>query len=127
MGPFTMGDMAGLDVSYRSARSRADRRCATMEIADKVVEMGRHGQKTNAGWYRYVEGNRTPQPDPEIERLILDTAAAAGIDRKDFDDTEILHRCMFALINEGAKILEEGMAYRASDIVVIYVYGYGFP
>ena len=129
MGPFTMGDMAGLDVGYRvrQERGRPPANYRYSEIADKVVEMGRHGQKTNAGWYRYVEGNRTPQPDPEIERLILDSAAAAGIARKDFDDTEILHRCMFALINEGAKILEEGMAYRASDIDVIYVNGYGFP
>ena len=129
MGPFTMGDMAGLDVGYRvrQERGRPPANYRYSEIADKVVEMGRHGQKTNAGWYRYVEGNRTPQPDPEIERLILDSAAAAGIARKDFDDTEILNRCMFALINEGAKILEEGMAYRASDIDVIYVNGYGFP
>ena len=129
MGPFTMGDMAGLDVGYRvrQERGRPAANYRYSEIADKVVEMGRHGQKTGAGWYKYVAGDRTPHPDPEIEELILASAAAAGVTRHDFSDDAILQRCMFALINEGAKILAEGKAYRASDIDVIYTNGYGFP
>ena len=129
MGPFTMGDMAGLDVGYRvrQERGRPPANYRYSDIADKVVELGRHGQKTSAGWYTYVAGDRTPHPDPEIEKLILESAASAGISRQDFSDNQILQRCMFALINEGAKILEEGKAYRASDIDVIYTNGYGFP
>jgi len=89
--------------------------------------MGRYGQKTGAGWYRYEAGNRTPIPDPQIEALIVKASKEAGIARRQISDQEILERCMYALINEGAEILEEGIALRASDIDVVYIYGYGFP
>jgi 3-hydroxyacyl-CoA dehydrogenase len=89
--------------------------------------MGRFGQKTGAGYYRYEAGNRTPVPDPAIEALIAECAQEAGITRRKITDDEIVDRTMLALVNEGARILEEGIAQRASDIDVIYVYGYGFP
>jgi 3-hydroxyacyl-CoA dehydrogenase len=89
--------------------------------------MGRFGQKTGAGWYRYEAGNRTPIPDPQIEALIVKASREAGIERREVTDQEILERCMYALVNTGARILEEGIALRASDIDVVYLYGYGFP
>jgi 3-hydroxyacyl-CoA dehydrogenase len=89
--------------------------------------MGRFGQKTGAGWYRYPEGSRTPVPDPEVEKLIEETATAAGIKRRKIAPQEMVERTVYSLINEGAKVLEEGLALRASDIDIIYIYGYGFP
>ncbi len=89
--------------------------------------MGRFGQKTGAGWYRYEAGGRTPVPDPEIEALIVETSRELGITRREIGEQEILERCLYPLINEGARILEEGIAIRASDIDVIWIYGYGFP
>lgn len=130
MGPFAVGDLAGLDISWRIRQRRANTRPKDERyspIADRICEMGRFGQKTGAGWYRYEPGSRTPVPDPEIEKLILAVSAELGIERRKIDDQEILERCMYALINEGAKILEEGLALRASDIDVIWIYGYGFP
>ncbi len=130
MGPFAMGDLAGLDVGWRIRKRRAQSNATVLEtsiIADKVCEMGRFGQKTGAGWFRYEAGSRTPQPDPEIEALILATAAERGIERREIGEQEILERCMYPLINEGAKILEEGLATRASDVDVVWIYGYGFP
>ena len=96
-------------------------------IADRICEMGRFGQKTGAGWYRYEEGGRTPVPDAEIESLVVGVSAELGIERREIGDREILERCVYPLINEGAKILEEGLALRAGDIDVIWIYGYGFP
>ena len=130
MGPFAMGDLAGLDVGWRIRKRRAKSNATVLEtsiIADKVCEMGRFGQKTGAGWFRYEAGSRTPQPDPVIEQLILETAAERGIERRAIGEQEILERCMYPLINEGAKILEEGLATRASDVDVVWIYGYGFP
>jgi len=128
MGPFAVMDLAGMDVGYRirkrQGRPEGKRYSA---IADKVVEMGRHGQKTGAGIYKYEEGNRQPIPDPEIEKLIVEESKALGIERRDFTNEEIIERTIYQLVNEGAKILEEGIAQRASDIDVIYIYGYGFP
>ncbi|HXH24931.1 MAG TPA: 3-hydroxyacyl-CoA dehydrogenase family protein, partial [Vicinamibacterales bacterium] len=95
-------------------------------VADRLCEMGRLGQKTGRGWYRY-EHERTPRPDPEVEALIEQLAAAAGIRRRTIDREEIIERTIYALINEGARVLDEGFALRASDIDVIYVNGYGFP
>ena len=89
--------------------------------------MGRYGQKTRAGWYRYEEGSRAPVPDPEIEKLIVSVSEELGIERRVIGDEEILERCMYPLINEGAKILEEGIALRPLDIDIIWIYGYGFP
>ena len=130
MGPFAMGDLAGLDVGWRIRQRRAATRDPEerySSLADKICERGRFGQKTGAGWYRYESGSRAPQPDPEIEKLILETSAELGRARRDIDDQEILERCLYPLINEGAKILEEGLAIRSSDIDVIWIYGYGFP
>ncbi len=130
MGPFTMSDMAGLDIGWAIRKRRAgirpkDERYSP--IADKICEMGRFGQKTGAGYYRYEKGDRTPIPDPEIESLIIKTSEELGIERRDISDQEILERCIYPLINEGAKILEEGIALRASDIDLVYINGYGFP
>ncbi|MFN0317007.1 MAG: 3-hydroxyacyl-CoA dehydrogenase family protein, partial [Burkholderiales bacterium] len=97
------------------------------KIADQICELGRFGQKTGAGWYRYEAGSRTPVPDPEIETLILRNSKELGIARREISDQEIIERCIYALINEGAKILDEGIAQRASDIDITYVFGYGFP
>ena len=130
MGPFAMGDLAGLDVGYRVRKAREAKRDKAMRyspVADRIVEMGRHGQKTGAGYYKYEEGSRTPVPDPEIEQLIRDTAKELGIEQRQVSDEEIVERLVYALVNEGARCLEEGMALRASDIDVIYCNGYGFP
>jgi 3-hydroxyacyl-CoA dehydrogenase len=130
MGPFAMGDMAGNDVGWRIRKQKApfranDRRYS--HLADKICEQGRFGQKTNAGWYRYEPGNRNPLPDPAIEALILEEAKQLGIARQPIADAEIVKRCIYALVNEGAKILEEGIALRPGDIDIIYLSGYGFP
>ena len=130
MGPFTMADLAGLDVGWRIRQGQAATRPKHLRystVADRICELGRFGQKTGAGWYRYEEGNRTPIPDPEIEQLIVSISEEQGLTRREVTDQEILERCMYALVNEGAKILEEGLALRASDIDVIWMNGYGFP
>jgi 3-hydroxyacyl-CoA dehydrogenase len=89
--------------------------------------MGRFGQKTGAGWYRYPDGSRAPVPDPEVQRLIEECARQAGIARRQIPPEEIVERTVYALVNEGARILEEGIALRAVDIDIIYIHGYGFP
>jgi 3-hydroxyacyl-CoA dehydrogenase len=96
-------------------------------VADKLCERGHFGQKTGAGWYRYPEGSRSPVPDQEVEQLIEECARTAGIARRKITPEEIVERTVYALVNEGARILEEGYALRASDIDVVYVHGYGFP
>ena len=129
MGPFTMYDMAGMDIGYaiRQRRYVEKPHITYSRIADRVVEMGRLGQKTGKGWYRYEPGNRTPLPDPEIDALIASYRAEIKVAPRDIPDEEIVQRCVYALVNEGAKILEEGIALRASDIDVVYLTGYGFP
>ena len=128
MGPIAMGDMAGLDVGWRirkrQGRPEGKRYSA---IADKICEMGRYGQKTGSGYYQYEKGNRNPLPDPQIEELIVNESKRLGFERREIGGAETGERCIYALINEGAFILEEGIAQRASDIDVIYIYGYGFP
>jgi 3-hydroxyacyl-CoA dehydrogenase len=129
MGPLAMGDLAGLDVSYRIRQEYKHLEKPGIRVplvADRLCEMGRYGQKTGAGWYRYDE-NRRPGPDPEVEKLIEETATAAGIERRSITPEEIVERTIYALVNEGAKILEEGYALRAVDIDIIYLNGYGFP
>jgi len=130
MGPFAMGDLAGLDVGYL-VRQRQLKNWPQgkrySSLGDKVVELGRHGQKTQAGWFLYEEGNRTPKPDPVIKELIQKHSAEAGVKRREVSDQEILERCIYALVNEGARILEEGIALRPVDIDITYVYGYAFP
>ncbi len=130
MGPFQMSDLAGLDISWRVRKSNAATRPAHLRyspIADRICEMGRLGQKTGAGWYRYEDGSRAPIPDPIIETLIVSVSEELGITRRPVSDDEIIPRCLYPLVNEGAKILEEGLAQRPSDIDVIWIYGYGFP
>jgi 3-hydroxyacyl-CoA dehydrogenase len=122
MGPFAMGDLAGLDVGWRIRKAKGRK----SPVADRLCEMGRFGQKTGAGYYKYGT-DRTPTPDPEVERIILEVAAEAGIVRRPIADDEILARLLYPMVNEGAKILDEKIAIRASDIDVIWVYGYGWP
>jgi len=123
MGPFAMGDLAGLDVGWRIRKGRG----AKAPVADRICELGRFGQKTGAGYFKYEKGDRTPVPDPEVEKIIVDVATSMGITRRPIADDEILQRLLYPMINEGAKILEEKIAIRASDIDVIWVYGYGWP
>ena len=128
MGPFQMADMAGLDVGWRIRKQRGrpeGRRYSA--LADRLCEQGRFGQKTGAGWYRYEAGSRTPIADPVVREVIETAAREAGISRRDVSDEEIVERCIYPLVNEGARILEEGIAIRASDIDVVWVHGYGFP
>lgn len=129
MGPFTMYDMAGMDIGYaiRQRRYIEKPHITYSRLADRVVELGRLGQKTAKGWYRYEPGNRTPLPDPEIDELIRAYRSEIGLSPRRIDDDEIVERCVYALVNEGARILEEGIALRASDIDVVYLTGYGFP
>jgi len=136
MGPFATGDLAGVDVGHRIRQQRAAQRAAQglppdtrrySAIADRIAEKGRYGQKTGQGWYRYEKGGRAPIPDPEIEALIAGISKEKGIERRTVTDPEIIERCLYPLVNEGAKILEEGIAQRASDIDVVWIYGYGFP
>jgi 3-hydroxyacyl-CoA dehydrogenase len=129
MGIFAVGDLAGLDIGYaiRQRRYREKPDVLYPRIADRVVEMGRLGQKTGKGWYRYAPGERTPQVDPEIETLIEAYRKEQGITPREIGNDEIVQRCVFALVNEGARILAEGIAQRASDIDVVYLTGYGFP
>jgi len=123
MGPFAMGDLAGLDVGWRVRKASG----AKAEIADALVEAGRHGQKTGKGFYKYEGGSRSPIPDPDVEKLIVEASVRHGIKRRNLDRKEIFERLIFPLINEGARILDEGIAMRPGDIDVIWVYGYGWP
>jgi 3-hydroxyacyl-CoA dehydrogenase len=132
VGPFTMQDIAGIDVGARIRqylRSIGKHRAEGPQspVPDWLFEMGRYGQKTGAGWYRYESGSRTPIPDPLIDDLARKAAAERTIERRTISDDEILARIMTALANEGANILKEGYALRPGDIDVIYVHGFGFP
>ena len=129
MGPLATSDLAGLDVGwrirkeYRHLEKPGDRQPLA---ADRLCEMGRYGQKTLAGWYRYDEARR-PSPDPEVEQLVRNVAAENHIQQRQISSAEIVDRCILALVNEGARILEDGIALRSGDIDVIYINGYGFP
>ena len=129
MGVIAMSDLAGLDVGYKARQARRDgpAKSAAYHIADLLVEQGRLGQKTGAGFYKYDSHTRARTSDPEVEVLIRSEAQKLGISQKEFTDEEILQRCFYALVNEGARILEEGIAQRPGDIDVVYVYGYAFP
>jgi 3-hydroxyacyl-CoA dehydrogenase len=129
MGPFAVGDLAGLDIGYASRKRRAAQypNFRKQPIADRLAEMGRFGQKTGAGWYRYEKGDRTPYPDPEVAAIIKQVAAELAVPQQEFTDQEILHRLLFSSVNEACKILEEGKAYRATDIDVMWLHGFGFP
>jgi 3-hydroxyacyl-CoA dehydrogenase len=129
MGPFRMGDLAGNDVGWYIRKRRYLERpdMKYPRLLDKVCELGRFGQKTGAGMYRYESGRRDALPDPVIDELIARHREEIGVSPRKITDDEIVHRLLLALANEGAKILEEGIAMRASDIDMIYLTGYGFP
>ncbi len=129
MGPFRMGDLAGLDIGWATRKRKAAEASIEMKpvVADRLCEAGRFGQKTGSGWYRYEAGKRDPIPDPVVEALIMQYRADAGITPRKVNDDEVVERCIFALVNEGARILDEGIAARASDIDIVYLNGYGFP
>jgi 3-hydroxyacyl-CoA dehydrogenase len=129
MGPFRMSDLAGNDISWhiRKRHYAEHPKQRKMRIADRVCELGRFGQKSGLGWYRYEAGRRDAIPDPVVDRIIDEERKALKIVPRDIPDAEIVDRLLYALVNEGAKILEEGIAQRASDIDVVYLAGYGFP
>jgi 3-hydroxyacyl-CoA dehydrogenase len=130
MGPHAVGDLAGLDVGWRIRKEFKHLDPPGIRkplVVDQICEMGRYGQKTGAGWYKYEPGSRTPIPDPQVQKLIEETAKKAGIERRQISDQEILDRTLYALVNEGANILAEGIALRAVDIDMLYILGYGFP
>lgn len=127
MGPFAMNDMVGLDLGWRARKMMGGTNEVTARIPDELCELGRYGQKNGKGYYRYEEGDRTPLPDPEADAVIAKVSEDLGYTRKDFSDDEILKRCMYPLVNIGAKLLQEGHALRAGDIDTVYVNGYGFP
>jgi 3-hydroxyacyl-CoA dehydrogenase len=130
MGPFRVGDLAGLDIGWAIRKRQAATRNPNeryTKIGDLICERGRFGQKTGAGYYKYEAGNRKPIPDPEIEALIVQASKDGGFTRREISDQEILERCLYQLVNTGAKILEEGIAQRASDIDIVYLFGYGYP
>ncbi len=129
MGPFRVGDLAGLDIGWALRKRRSaefpDRDFST--VADILCESGRFGQKTGAGWYRYEPGSRNPIADPLVTAIIEDYRRKKAITPRNVSAREIVERCIYALINEGARILEDGIAQRASDIDLVYLNGYGFP
>ena len=129
MGPFRMGDLAGLDIGWATRKRKAAEAGKPFRpiATDKLCEAGRFGQKTGAGWYRYEAGKRDPIPDHVTEQVITEYRAANGITPRNIADAEVVERCIYALINEGARILQEGIAARASDIDLVYLNGYGFP
>jgi 3-hydroxyacyl-CoA dehydrogenase len=129
MGPLRVGDLAGNDIGWavRKHRYAMDPNYTFPKVYDRLCEMGRFGQKTGAGWYRYEPGRRDPIPDPVVEEMIVQCSREAGITRRRIGDEEIVQRLVYALVNEGAKIVEEGIAQRASDVDMVYLTGYGFP
>jgi 3-hydroxyacyl-CoA dehydrogenase len=129
MGVIAMADMAGLDIGtrLREQMDESEYDVRASYLYDKLVEMGRLGQKTGAGVYDYEPGNRTPIPSSITEKLITEAAEKYGIEQRDITDEEIIERCFYSLFNVGCDVLHEGMAYRASDIDIVYINGYGFP
>jgi 3-hydroxyacyl-CoA dehydrogenase len=129
MGPFRMGDLAGNDIGWAIRKRRYVEKPGMRysKTADLLCEMGRYGQKTGAGWYDYVPGKRDAIPSKLVEEMIARHSAELGVPPRKISDTEIVHRLVYSLVNEGAKILEEGIASKASDIDMVYLTGYGFP
>ena len=129
MGPFRMSDLAGNDVGWLIRKRHYAERPGMKRyvVADRLCEMGRLGQKTGAGWYRYEPGKREAIRDPVVEEMIANVSKETGVTRRKVAEEEIVERCIYALVNEGAKILEERIAQRASDIDMVYLAGYGFP
>jgi 3-hydroxyacyl-CoA dehydrogenase len=130
MGPLAVADLAGIDVGWRIRKEYQHLHPPGQRqamVADRLAEKGCYGQKTGAGWYRYEPGSRAPKPNPEAAQLAEECAREAGIKRRAIPAEEIVERLMYALINEGARVLEKGLALRASDIDIMYITGYGFP
>ena len=129
MGPNAVGDLAGLDVGYNVRKERSDLPDDPRfyRVADMLAEQGRYGQKSGKGVYRYAEGSRTPTPDPEVRDMIREEASRLGVEQRDIGPTEIIERCIYGLVTEGARILEDGIALRSSDVDVVWMNGYGFP
>jgi 3-hydroxyacyl-CoA dehydrogenase len=129
MGPFRVGDLAGLDIGWALRKRRAAEFPGRdfSNVADDLCEAGRFGQKTGAGWYRYEAGSRHPIPDPKVTAIIEGYRRQKGITPRKVSSEEIVERCIYALINEGARIIEDGIAQRSSDIDLVYLNGYGFP
>ncbi len=130
MGIFAVHDLAGNDVGYQTRKAQMATRPNDRRYNDLILhlcDLGRLGQKTGKGWYRYEPGDRTPHRDPEVEQFIVEYSAKLGIERRAIDEEEILKRCLYGMINEGARLLEQGIALRASDIDIVYITGYGFP
>ena len=129
MGPFRMSDLAGNDIGWyiRQRRYVEKPDIVYSKLGDKLCEKGRFGQKTSAGWYDYLPGDRNAHPSDVVDRMIVDYSAEIGQARREVSDEEIVERLVYALVNEGAQILDEGIALRASDIDVVYLTGYGFP
>jgi 3-hydroxyacyl-CoA dehydrogenase len=123
MGPFAVSDLAGLDIGWRMRKAQG----LKAPIADALCERGHFGQKTGQGFYRYEAGSRAPKPDADVEALIIATSQQLAVKRRRIEKTEIVEWLLFPMINEGARILDEGIAARSGDIDVIWVYGYGFP
>jgi 3-hydroxyacyl-CoA dehydrogenase len=120
MGPFQMADLAGVDIGWHRDPNRVE------NVRDALCAIDRWGQKKGAGFYDYDESRR-PSPSPVVQQIIEDFAKKQGVERREITTTEIVERTLFTMVNEGAKILEEGIAQRASDIDVVWVYGYGWP
>ena len=130
MGPFRMMDLAGQDIGFEiRKRRRAEDPIRQIYPAwlDRVCELGRYGQKTGAGVYKYEKGSRGATPDPVVDKLVIDYSNEIGLPRRQVTDGEIIERCIYALVNEAAHILQEGIALRASDVDIVYLTGYGFP
>ena len=129
MGPFRMGDLAGNDIGWyiRKRRYQEKPHMRYSKTADLLCELGRFGQKTGAGWYDYAPGQRDAIPSALVEQMVADHRAALGITPRKISDDEIVHRLVYSLVNEGARLLEEGIASKASDIDMVYLTGYGFP
>jgi len=130
MGPFQMNDLVGLDLGWRARKlsgMKPEDVPITARVADRLCELERFGQKTNRGFYIYPEGSRAGQADPEVVTLVEEVSSELSIDRRTIDDDEVLKRCLYPLINEGARLLEQGIAIRPCDIDIVYINGYGFP
>ncbi|MEK6365606.1 MAG: 3-hydroxyacyl-CoA dehydrogenase NAD-binding domain-containing protein [Burkholderia gladioli] len=129
MGPFRMSDLAGNDIGWaiRKRRYLEQPELHYSKIADRLCELGRFGQKTGGGWYDYQAGERRAKPSKLVDEMVLAYSKEAGVERREIADEEIVERLVYALVNEGAKILEEGIASKASDIDMVYLTGYGFP
>jgi 3-hydroxyacyl-CoA dehydrogenase len=129
MGPFRMGDLAGNDVGWyiRKRRYAEHPDVVYSKTADLLCEMGRFGQKTGAGWYDYKPGDRTPYPSQRVNDMVVNHSREIGVERREISDREIVERLVYAMVNEAAYLLAEGIAQRASDVDIVYLTGYGFP